>query len=235
MLCCDQTTNDVAGYKQEIQLAQANGIDGFALDTFYGRDPALPVGGELQSAVNMYEAAKELGTNFKLFMSPDLAASFTVQDIRNLVTFFANHPNQLKIDGKVALTTYSGEKATFGYSTPTDGWKAVLDALNQAGSPVYFIPNFSTQGNALSPSVDDVRALANQFPYADGFFYWGAGGIPATYPQALDSLGKAAWDRLFQWRSRIAPVRITSSIILLVASLCNSNGSKSSRRIFASS
>src|SRR5690349_14000826 len=57
--------NSVEFYKQEIELAQRNGIDGFALNAgdWLARDNTP--GGYTLAAERMYEAARQLNTGFK--------------------------------------------------------------------------------------------------------------------------------------------------------------------------
>jgi glucan endo-1,3-alpha-glucosidase len=58
-----------------------------------------------------YAAAKDLGSNFKLFLSYDMAVlpcggPNDAALLRKYVTDFADHPNQLKVDGKVFASTF---------------------------------------------------------------------------------------------------------------------------------
>src|SRR5438034_7256299 len=74
-------SDTVDGYKQDIRDAQSVGIDGFALDV--GAWSAEPY---FQSRVaNMFEAARQVNWNFKLFLSPDMPGSLTAADIRAMV------------------------------------------------------------------------------------------------------------------------------------------------------
>ena len=64
-------TLDVAFPKQEIEIAQAHGLDGFAMDFGEWCDAngnPTPYVGNMD---NMLEAAKQLGTGFKLLLTPE--------------------------------------------------------------------------------------------------------------------------------------------------------------------
>ena len=59
--------------------------------------------------------------------------------LRNYVTTYANHPNQLKINGAVLVSTFAGESCTFGASTVNQGW---INTLKTNLVPTYFVPSF---------------------------------------------------------------------------------------------
>ncbi len=111
--------SSVEFYKQEIELAQRHGIDGFVLNA--GGWGNLDAGsGELspeayiQSAERIYEAARQLNSGFKLMMSPDLTgiSNLPVQ-IGDMVKRFARHPNQFRVAGKSVLSGYAGTPASY--------------------------------------------------------------------------------------------------------------------------
>jgi len=69
MVCFAPYGERVEDYKREIQLAQAAGIDGFALNCgAWHNEPHYP-----RRTKAIYRAAHELGTGFKLFFSVDFA------------------------------------------------------------------------------------------------------------------------------------------------------------------
>ena len=81
--------NSVEVYKQEMELAQRNGIDGFLLDV------GSWDGNYIQSAERMYEAAKQLNTGFRLAMAPEYSVQPFGEKVRDMVVKFKDHPNQL--------------------------------------------------------------------------------------------------------------------------------------------
>ncbi|KZT55640.1 glycoside hydrolase family 71 protein [Calocera cornea HHB12733] len=145
-------------WANDIALAQANGIDGFALN--YGSDSWQPA--RLSDA---YAAATNY-PNFKLFLSADmssLSGSSTgdATNLANQVKQFASHPNQLKYNNGIVLSTFSGESSSFGQGSVNAGWQSVI---SQIGTPVTFIPAWfvdpSTFGN---------------YPVLSGAFNWNGG------------------------------------------------------------
>src|SRR3569833_849970 len=82
----------IAGYKKEIQEAQAAGFDGFAMNC----------GGWLNESGNnhyyiwyseqIFEACYELNTGFKLFFSCDTCCGNGINDAEDMIRRFANDP-----------------------------------------------------------------------------------------------------------------------------------------------
>lgn len=120
----------VSTWTSNIQLAQASGIDGFALNV--GRDTWQPT-----QVANAYQAASNLNSGFKLFLSLDMtcvssrcaycskltnatcrslpcAGTGDATAIRNYVNTYANHPNQLYYSNQFILSSFSGENCLFG-------------------------------------------------------------------------------------------------------------------------
>lgn len=99
MVCCPTVGGaaTVDDYAREIQEAQKRGLDGFALNC----------GGWLKTephykarTLQIYEAARRLGTGFQLFVSADGAA---LDEIPDIVRTLKNHPNQFRYNGKRVL------------------------------------------------------------------------------------------------------------------------------------
>jgi glucan endo-1,3-alpha-glucosidase len=188
MLCCPGITPDIAGFKEEIRMAQAAGIDGFALNAgSWSKEPHYK-----ERATAMYEAAKQLDTGFKLFFSADMCCSLTkpdttkwpsdqgALDIRDMVETYHDHPNQHKVQGKSFLSTFSGRYTTFSEPSTTydaaivaDAWqKKVLQPLADAGKPVYFVPAFGPHPGKAHPLETDIRPIYDDFPFVGGLFKW---------------------------------------------------------------
>lgn len=97
--------------------------------------------GQIQNA---YTAA--LGTPIKLFISFDFTSfPCNLQAVVALVNQYANHPNQLKVNGKVFISSYSGE--CLGNS----GWASLKAQTN--GYVMPFIWGLEGQFNSW-PSLD---------------------------------------------------------------------------------
>ena len=75
-----------------------------ALALNIGQDPW-----QITQVAKAYDAAKSLGTNFKLFISFDFTViGCTVSTLASIANQFANHPNQFKVDGKPMISSYEG-------------------------------------------------------------------------------------------------------------------------------
>ncbi|KAI0077540.1 glycoside hydrolase [Panus rudis PR-1116 ss-1] len=142
-------------WASEYALAQAKGIDGFALNI--GNDDWQPT-----QVSNAYQAA--LNSNgFKLFLSFDMS-SFPCQNssdgdiLRTYITGYAEHPNQVQVDGKMLISTFIGDNCTFGASSSDEGW---LNTVKSNVPATYFIPNFNTDPQATG-----------QLTSIDGNFDW---------------------------------------------------------------
>ncbi|RUS25451.1 glycosyl hydrolase family 71-domain-containing protein [Jimgerdemannia flammicorona] len=135
------TGNDQVGdYKGDITRAQNYNIDGFALNM--GALPQDEAHNDyLLRADKLYQAAAELGTGFKLFISADTSSLVDPVLIQHVVTRYASHPNQLFYNGKQFLSTFLGQDAPFDWQTQ------VLNPLSSSGNPVYFMPNFVVSGD----------------------------------------------------------------------------------------
>jgi hypothetical protein len=119
----------IAAYEREIQQAQAVGIDGFALN----------VGGWLNQTyyirytAQIFEAAARLNTGFKLMFSADMCCGNGMSDVEDMVRRFANNPRYapvyFKFNGKVVLTTFSGD------NLGTSFWQQVKTDLATGSNP----------------------------------------------------------------------------------------------------
>ncbi|KZO96175.1 glycoside hydrolase family 71 protein [Calocera viscosa TUFC12733] len=146
-----------SNWASDIALAQASGIDAFALN--YGSDSWEP--GQLASA---YAAASS--TSFKLFLSADMsslsgASTGDAQNLANQVALYRNHPSQLYLNGGMVLSTFSGESSYFGQGSVNSGWQSVL---NMIGGSITFIPSFFV----------DPSQFGN-YPVMNGAFNWNGG------------------------------------------------------------
>lgn len=80
-------------------------------------------------------------TSLSCTSSDDAAA------LRDYITKYASHPNQLLYNDKVFVSTFSGESCKFGQSTVDDGWNYAL----KTGLPdVYFVPSFFVDPTTFS-------------------------------------------------------------------------------------
>ncbi|KAI0632090.1 glycoside hydrolase [Trametes polyzona] len=131
-------------WKDDISLAFSKGIDGFALNVGPDDYTYAQVG-------YAYQAAKELGNGFKLFLSIDMAAiggskncnsPDTAAYIRNLTNAFIAEDAQLVVDGKAFVSTFAGEACTFGEADVFTGWNRQFTQHPDIAGKIHFVPSF---------------------------------------------------------------------------------------------
>ncbi|KAG2001825.1 SEC14 cytosolic factor [Coprinopsis cinerea AmutBmut pab1-1] len=166
---------------EDIQLAHASGIDGFALNT--GREVWEP-----ERIADAYQAALELGHNFKLFLSLDMASlpCNSHEDaayLRRLVSQHASHPNQLMYNDKAFVSTFAGESCQFGHDNVVEGWKHQFTLHPELKERIYFVPSFFMDPARFGEFKDVM----------DGTFNWNSGWpIQVTTSFAREQLDKLA-------------------------------------------
>lgn len=161
--------DSVEAYEHEIALAQRYGIDGFALNCgqWMLKDPntgALTVPGNyVQAAERMYQAAQNLNSGFKLFISADMTGiRNNTPDVPDMIKRFYNHPNQFRHEGVPVFSTWGGKPEKF---------REEFRQLKAEGFPVVFVPalqNFNRYSARISKEA--IIRLFNQNPELDGFF-----------------------------------------------------------------
>ncbi len=123
--------SSVERHKQHIEIAQRHGIDGFWLDVG-GWGAAAAV--YKPNCERVYEAAKQLGTGFKLAMAPEYMC-FAKENVVDMVMTFKDHPNQLRQDGRPVLGAYILDH-NFKHDV-----QPILKALEDQGVKVFFVPS----------------------------------------------------------------------------------------------
>ncbi|KIM43198.1 glycoside hydrolase family 71 protein [Hebeloma cylindrosporum] len=150
-------------WADDIALAHASGIDGFALNM--GTDDWQPA-----RVADAYEAAKQSGLDFKLFISLDMS-SFPcgspndAQNLRNIVNAHVSHPNQLQYASRAFVSTFAGESCNFGQGSVPDGWKNQFTRHPDLQGKIYFVPAFFI----------DPTTFKNFADVMDGDFNWNSG------------------------------------------------------------
>ncbi|KXN81776.1 Glucan endo-1,3-alpha-glucosidase agn1 [Leucoagaricus sp. SymC.cos] len=150
-------------WTDDIMLAHASGIDGFALNC--GADEW----GRVRVA-DAYEAAKRSGLDFKLFISLDMTSlqcgsPDDASRLRELVEPYLNHPNQLQYDSRTFVSTFSGETCTFGQANVVEGWKSQFVNHADLQGKIYFVPAFFIDPEKFSDFSEVI----------DGDFNWNSG------------------------------------------------------------
>jgi hypothetical protein len=169
MVCIPTYGGDskVADYQREIRAAQAAGIDGFALNCggWTLREPHYK-----KRMLLIYQAAEEMGTGFKLFISADYASGLTFDETRDMVESFRSHPSQFCYDGKPVLSTFGGKRAQTDFvAKEFTGSRAICYVPFYYPTPASEMPN--------QAQVDQV--FRDHSAGLDGFFHFGAAGTPA--------------------------------------------------------
>ena len=176
MVCCPAAGGGakLEDFQRDIREAQTRGIDGFALNCggWTAKEPHYK-----QRTLLMYEAAKQLGTGFKLFLSADYCCGLSFDETADMIRSFQDHPNQFKHDGKVVLSTFGGGGADNQHG------RELIEFLNrefpdgQGGRNVVFVPFFYPRPNISElPQQSHVDQVFGTFSDLDGFFLFGAAG-----------------------------------------------------------
>ncbi|KEP48908.1 glycoside hydrolase family 71 protein [Rhizoctonia solani 123E] len=146
-------------WTSDIKLAHANGIDAFALNV--GTDSW-----QKDRVRDAFDAARDSGTGFKMFMSFDMAVNpcagpSDAAALREYITTYASHPAQFRYNGKVFASTFAGESCTFGAATTEQGWKEQFTDQLTGENAALFVPSFF---------MDPTRFKS--FSAMDGAFNW---------------------------------------------------------------
>jgi len=172
--------NSVEFYKSEIELAQRNGLDGFALNCgswFQNKN-------YIKSAEGLYQAAKELGTGFKFMFSVDwLGIRNYERDMYDMVKRFYEHPNQFRHQGKAVISTYGGRIPQF---------QGVFKKFADEALEVFFVPNLSQQRFSANRSLESTLELLDSRPFVDGLFYFAVDGSVAEIMRTNATMCRAA-------------------------------------------
>jgi glucan endo-1,3-alpha-glucosidase len=160
-----------ATMQNDIRAATELGIDGFALDVFSGAQA-----NQLMRA--FISAADSIGASqFKFFLSADMARKFAPADIVAFMKSFAANPHYLMVNQKALLSTFGG--GNLGNAWWLEG---VLNPLKQAGVPVTFIPYFDRPNpNGDTPNVKVWTSTIENFPSVDGLFNFLIAGSTPFY------------------------------------------------------
>jgi glucan endo-1,3-alpha-glucosidase len=176
----------VAGYKHDIQDAQASGVDGFAL--YIGNQQYL-----YTNTRNMFEAAKELHNAdpskppFLLFLAPENGAAGDVAQIfpgtsTNWMVYFMNafaaHPNYYHYRGKAVLGSF------LGLDQQSDWVAKVFTPLHNQGIDVFFVPSVF-DANAVTTDGTHFNAWAQA--NIGSLTFW-TGDVPGNDIGATNSL-----------------------------------------------
>ena len=174
----------VEDYKREIVTAREFGIDGFALNCGgWTVEPFTP--SYKARVLSIYQAAKEVSPDFKLFLSADFATRLSFAEFVDMVETFRGHPNQLHHARKPVISTFGGEaqKLTALASAEFVGERAIS-----------LVPFYYPTPAAEIPSDAQIRQVLNDNRGVAGFFYFGAAGTPGQLSDVVRRMAPA-WRR----------------------------------------
>lgn len=157
----DSTVQD---YQREMRDALAAGIDGFALNCggWSIREPHYK-----RRTLLIYQAAKELDADFKLFMSADFACQLAHEEFKDMIDSFRDHPSQFRHRGKPVISTFGG------------GVNETAFLRETFGDSVAYVPFYYPVPAAENPNAAQVdQVFESSHAQVDGFFHFGAAGFP---------------------------------------------------------
>jgi len=201
-MVCNRPGRGIEGYKQDIRDAQAMGIDGFALNSGDWSQNYK------DNAKLIFQAALELGTDFKFFMSPDGCCGMPPNEILEMFTTYVKHPNYF---------TYNNRPFLSGWLTGTKPQyrdffkKVILDTLKKQGYNVYFVPFMYPNGYPSTPGYDKYVEDYNDVwkGFMEGYFYFGGPGLPEYAPPSLlnsgESCAKVFHDNKLTYMAPVTP------------------------------
>ncbi|KAF8970709.1 glycosyl hydrolase family 71-domain-containing protein [Flammula alnicola] len=154
----DPAANHQTHWLDDMNKIAAKGIDAIALN----------IGGDDWQRTQVdtaYQAAKDSGTGIKLFYSFDLTEmACNLDDLVARVNKYSSHPNQFKVNGKVMISSYSG------------------DCLGDSGWA-----NLKAQTNGyLMPFIWGLEGKFNQWPSLDSWYCWGCAWPQGNYDKNTD-------------------------------------------------
>ncbi|KAJ7697799.1 glycosyl hydrolase family 71-domain-containing protein [Mycena rosella] len=147
----------VDNWANDIALASSKGLEGFILNL--GSDSWQP-----DKVADAFTAAKSAGSDFRISFSFDMT---------KYITTYSGHPNVLQFAGKMLVSTFSGEKCTFGQGSVDAGWASTV---KMGVPPVHFVPAFF---------VDP--ATLGIYHSADGAFNWNGGWPQSPVKTSFDT------------------------------------------------
>ena len=183
---------DPAFYRREIMLAQRYGIDGFALNCGEWKKPQngkFIATRYITNADRIFQAAKELSPDFKLFMSPDFAGdditNFAELNVCDMFTRYYQHPNLFRNHGKAVLSGYAGTVEQ--YAKPAE-------KLRREGYDVLLVPHPSHNYHPMALSMESTLSLFKTGSQFDGIFRFSCDG---TVKDIIDTNATARRATLF--------------------------------------
>ena len=187
MVCYSTYGQTLQGYEQDIQDAQAAGIDGFALDM-----PAFnaPSASYYNTNVDLlYNAAEQLGTGFKFFFSVEMTDTNAIQA---MLTTYAHRTNTFYYGTNLVVSTFGQNQFN------VDWYNGMILPMQNQGISIFFVPFFWPNPVGELPGYNDCVNILNTYTnLLNGLFLYGAAGLPSqlvtcnsNYNAAVHAAGK---------------------------------------------
>lgn len=154
--------------EQEIRMAIAIGIDGFACDI-------LSISGyHWQRMLSLLEAAHQVDPGFKIMLMPDMNALSSHQDaLDSVITVLSAYPSVYKLDdGRLVVAPYNAQDQSAQW------WTVWLSEMKQSGIDIAFFPVF--QG------WQHYAAAFAPFSYGLSDWGWRSVDVQRSWLQAAD-------------------------------------------------
>ncbi|MEI8247847.1 MAG: endo-1,3-alpha-glucanase family glycosylhydrolase [Lentisphaerota bacterium] len=147
------------GARKQIRVAQANGIDGFAVNIFK----------DFANIMGRYYGGAE-GTDFKIALCIDngnMPKEKLIEELTLFIERYGKHPNSCIIDGRPVIFIYN----TSGQSL--ESWKSIFDELSKKGVPAYYL----AQPMRETTLWDDKKLMEEAMKVFDGLYDFGINGF----------------------------------------------------------
>ena len=89
------------------------------------------------------------------------ASPSDAETLRNYITTYASHPNQLIYNGRVLASTFSGESCKFGQGSVQSGWSTQFLQQLSGENAVHFIPSFFVDTSAFQSFNGVIDGMLN--------------------------------------------------------------------------
>ena len=187
MICCPLYGHDetVDEFQAEIREARQSGIDGFAINI-----AGWAAGSYYQTVTRKMITAASRMTGFKILFSLDnLPADQSLQ----IVTEFASSPTILRVEGRVVISSFGGDRAWFDELTQ----KLLTVGVETTIVPAMYYPTFDLATHRKDVNLDVAVAdkVMDDIPGLGGYFYFGAANDPEVLSDNIRAIVNTAHSR----------------------------------------
>ncbi len=180
-----------ATYRKEIGIAQLYGIEGWALNcgNWQKKDAKtgewVPNESYMHAASNIFATAQSMGTDFKLFFSPDGSKeTITTGNHPDMGVRYHAHPNLFHYNGKPFISGWNG-------STPkSNKYPLFRQVLEERGVGDYMIvPAFEVNNHPMYETVELIENCIYRDPNfnCEGVFFFGCDNSTEEFIDRLNA------------------------------------------------